>query len=78
MNEIILNLVVQRLNQLCLENPETSFFLGVRRISGQNILFRTAFGEVQGFLKQEGSDLVIGLGNQILTIPLGDLLGKSN
>ena len=84
MNELVFELAIARFNTLARDN-QAFYFRGARKGNeADDVIFETAFGEVTGFFRVEGGNLILRLGDRavvdraVITFPLSDFLGKLN
>ena len=78
MDESILDLAVEKLNLLCSSGRWFPNVLSVRGELPDKLVFETVFGQTKGSVQLEDDNLIMTLGNQKVTIPISDFLGKSN
>ena len=79
MVDYIFEMVIERLNRCC---GLGKGFPNVQRVRkgmlDNNLVFETTLGEVNGSVIWDDENLVIYIGDQVVTLSLLDFLGRSN
>lgn len=79
MTDFVFERVVQELNRRCGLREGFSNVERVRKgVLENSLVFETTVGEVTGSVLWENEDLIIFIGDQVVTLSLLDFLGRPN